>query len=473
MRSFPLQRLNASRVCIAFTVHTIVSVVLAVKLYKSYNEVAPASLEPSGASATNTIAFSRHHLNVLCPETPSKQVLRETVPHVAECKAEHMIAGTQLAQYELWRHQNPETCDGKKFLVALVETGESSGARKMKGRGRGIGSLIQIAAVNLLLAKRNDRILVFDSKHDTNWASAPMCSSSNMFLCHFLPITNCTVSQEDIDSAGDFPPRELWGHGPCSNYGKCATGAARVLRTTKNFGFRYQDMFNLPDVGPLYAAELRAMDCAYVAREKQIYWAVMQAMAYLTRLQDTTRAAIRSLQADAFDNRTLAPQTVSIHMRFGDKSREGSLQSEQRYITLANSISANYSAYFVSTEDQLALDRVRDQLTRPVWFVRGKRLAREERETALTELARQGDASGMFVDAWLNLLLAIQCDAYIGTLSSTWNRMLDALRSTVGCKAQAKYYDPTPRRKFSERLPHTWHQGGEFFWSKGAHVFED
>eukprot|EP00959_Pyramimonas_sp_CCMP1952_P073166 1529465-Pyramimonas_sp.AAC.1 len=199
----------------------------------------------------------------------------------------------------------------------------------------------------------------------------------------------------------------------------------------------------------------------------------MQATAYVTRLQNTTLAAIRALQLTAFDNRTIEPGTVSMHLRFGDKIRESNTTSEERYLTLVNSFTANFSAFFVSTEDQLALDRVRHSLNRPVWFVNVSRTAtRGASGLTLTEIARNSNPSNMFVDAWLNMLMAIQCDAYIGTLSSSWNRMLDSLRSTVGCKAQAPYYDPTSRLQWFARHPTMWNVGGEFFWGNGTHVLD-
>jgi hypothetical protein len=41
----------------------------------------------------------------------------------------------------------------------------------------------------------------------------------------------------------------------------------------------------------------------------------------------------------------------------------------------------------------------------------------------------------------VNLDLALQCDAWIGTLSSNWCRLIDELRSTARCKAQGIYLD--------------------------------
>ena len=43
----------------------------------------------------------------------------------------------------------------------------------------------------------------------------------------------------------------------------------------------------------------------------------------------------------------------------------------------------------------------------------------------------------------INLDLALDCDGFVGTLSSNWNRLIDELRSTLRCKAHALYLDPT------------------------------
>lgn len=45
------------------------------------------------------------------------------------------------------------------------------------------------------------------------------------------------------------------------------------------------------------------------------------------------------------------------------------------------------------------------------------------------------------LNSLLHLDLALQCDSFVGTLSSNWCRLIDELRSTVRCKAHVPYLD--------------------------------
>jgi hypothetical protein len=57
------------------------------------------------------------------------------------------------------------------------------------------------------------------------------------------------------------------------------------------------------------------------------------------------------------------------------------------------------------------------------------------------------------LDGLLNLDLALTCDGFVSSLNSNWARLIDELRSTVRCKATAKYMD------VGKRSPK-----GHFFW---------
>jgi hypothetical protein len=55
--------------------------------------------------------------------------------------------------------------------------------------------------------------------------------------------------------------------------------------------------------------------------------------------------------------------------------------------------------------------------------------------------ARRVGVAEEFFNSLVALELAIECDAFIGTLSSNWSLMIDALRATVACNALPMYYD--------------------------------
>lgn len=46
-----------------------------------------------------------------------------------------------------------------------------------------------------------------------------------------------------------------------------------------------------------------------------------------------------------------------------------------------------------------------------------------------------------FLNSLLSLQLALECDAWVGMVSSNWNRLIDELRSTVRCKYDHLYMD--------------------------------
>lgn len=45
------------------------------------------------------------------------------------------------------------------------------------------------------------------------------------------------------------------------------------------------------------------------------------------------------------------------------------------------------------------------------------------------------------LNSFLNLRLALECEAWVATLSSNWGRLIDELRNTVSCGANHIYLD--------------------------------
>ena len=94
---------------------------------------------------------------------------------------------------------------------------------------------------------------------------------------------------------------------------------------------------------------------------------------------------------------------------------------------------------FLSTEDPSALAFFQG-LTR--WEVSFTAVPRrpDARRNATERLAWVGPASEM-LNSLVSLDLALACDAWVGTLTSNWCRLIDELRSTVRCKADRVYLD--------------------------------
>ena len=88
---------------------------------------------------------------------------------------------------------------------------------------------------------------------------------------------------------------------------------------------------------------------------------------------------------------------------------------------------------FFSTEDKVTADFFEGLQDRNVTFTRVKRY----NDTYISPMgwAAEIGRSTEMLNSLTSLDLALQCDAYVLTLSSDWGRLIDELRSTVRCNA--------------------------------------
>ncbi len=94
---------------------------------------------------------------------------------------------------------------------------------------------------------------------------------------------------------------------------------------------------------------------------------------------------------------------------------------------------------FLSTEDPAT---VKIFMRQPQWDVSFTNVPRkpDANRSTLAYVAEIGGDEEM-LNSLVNLDLALECDAWIGTLSSNWCRLIDELRATVRCKAHGTYLD--------------------------------
>ena len=62
-------------------------------------------------------------------------------------------------------------------------------------------------------------------------------------------------------------------------------------------------------------------------------------------------------------------------------------------------------------------------------------------QTSPLNFAREIGADEEMLNSLVNLDIALDCSAWVGTILSNWNRLIEELRSTVRCKAQLAYID--------------------------------
>jgi len=166
----------------------------------------------------------------------------------------------------------------------------------------------------------------------------------------------------------------------------------------------------------------------------------------------------------------LPPGTVSVHIRHGDKHREMTLVPLFNYLEAANSLvdenTLGYSGkvLFLSTEDPAAVadlettgfwsweasaaaggkldpvnvvpDKVEAAVYQPPFarwtYLISKHpfLPRENSNGPLQMKTFQKNLSPgqLTLRWWLQLFMALECDAWVGTRGSNWNRLIDELR---------------------------------------------
>ncbi len=141
---------------------------------------------------------------------------------------------------------------------------------------------------------------------------------------------------------------------------------------------------------------------------------------------------------------------MQVHIRRGDKWREAEPVSDAAYSLAAETLRKTSAAsrnpltqeVFVSTEDAAALDYFTNHTSWGAHFVKDAKMLKSDSSIWSVEYAALIGPSRDMLGSLLNLQLALECGAWVGTLSSNWCRLIDQLRSTIGCKADLPFVDP-------------------------------
>ena len=333
-------------------------------------------------------------------------------PDAAAALAPSRLApATHEAQMLIWRSQNPDDCAGAQYLVSRGHT-----------RGNGIGSLMHVTGYHLAVAVEEGRVFLFSEKTGEEWTDAS-CGAARNWECFFRAPSRC--SREHLKN-GNYVEMELHH-------------SARAL----------------PSSGmPAAARALLRAAAPHLSDDAAKYWWRAQSVAYLMRLNEATRAAVRALRQDAAlislapaggggalsaqqaATIPLPPGVIHAHVRHGDKYTEMLLQGTARYtnasaaLVLAQPFSLR-KALFVSTEDPGVPEEAAALLGQEGWTVLHYTIRRSNRGP-LQQLQDLGEDSAATTTRThlQQMLLSLEADAWVGTRGSNWNRLLDELRCT-------------------------------------------
>lgn len=343
-----------------------------------------------------------------------KAVLREADRRV--------LYGTAYAQQVIWDHQHPKDCSKKKFLTFVHDVS-------------GIGSNLHVIGQALALAMHYGRILVPFRIDGLIWNDQRTCPGKKSWECWFLPMAGCMpVPGSDI----------MYVRMPPIAKGFSGHDVPEVFRTLLS-------------------------ECSPVKSKFWFYWWRAQSIAYLVRFNSPTRKALDMLRKRTMKvarNRSiekvdsLPSGAVSMHVRHGDKGREARLFRFDDYRDYAEKLAnGNQSirvlykevaegqqtftypqkhfakrAMFISTEDQKVIDQALSLEGWDIFYCEVKR----PNVDVFAQMKNKGVTTEV-LEAFLNLELSLEADAWVCTLSSNWCRLIDELRMTIAGKAGSPY----------------------------------
>jgi len=338
---------------------------------------------------------------------------------------EDVAFASYYTQSEIWKHQHPDSCSGKKFAV-------------LEGPNSGLGSEWHQLGAMLAVALDWNRIAVWAIFKKSTWFSGIHCGEPpHSFACFFERLTNCTLTEDEVRHAGKG--KRFW-----RNTNSATLAAQKVVLI--NPWVARKIGFSLVSHTPAQFSEILSH-----YHEDPKFWWRSQASTYMLRPNLRTLERMDMILHDHKPSLNHLPRgCISIHVRHGDKGHEMTLFNLASYITAAeNMLSSNATlvrltgdlnetrkvrAIYLSTEDPEVIEE-----TANFWKWRFFWLHEELTNANMGELQSQG-AERVIKDL-VTLKLHLQCSAAVATWGSNWNRLIEELRSTLGFRPHAPVWD--------------------------------
>ncbi|KAK6526394.1 hypothetical protein TWF694_004990 [Orbilia ellipsospora] len=368
--------------------------------------------------------------------------------HLEALDDEGLPPFTKFVQKYMYDHQHPEDCSDKEFIVMSSFPNDEA---------FGLGALVHSISMNLNIALRYNRILIYNpfegpGRHFVDDSSLHVCNKS--IECFFESLSSCTFDDVRPDNHWKLPAREVLP----------------------------QDAMTTPSgsIPPIFGLALKKM-FPLMTPDAMKYWWRGQATAYIMRFNARTMAELlrkrrnKTLQKslgfegenEAIVERAGIPfpmpaGSVSMHVRHGDKGIEMTLKPFEKYLDMAEDfISQNPLGFrkiaFLSTENPEVIKGAADHLQkeRELYKVIDAK-ARTTSDWAWTwywsdipranigpedQLKTFGNRTDMTINWFLQLMMAIECDMMIGSRASGWSRLLDGLRCGWLGKCQQPFLD--------------------------------
>ena len=318
---------------------------------------------------------------------------------------------TQEVQDHIYTKQHPMSCENKKFLIS---NGNDSLA--------GLGSQIHVSGIHLGIALETDRIFLWSLDAGKLYIDDETCSTNMNFECFFRSPSNCTLEDAYKENSD--------------------TVIVQGGSATDNF--KLKSSF-------VPSKFIRYWNGNAALSEHELkYWWRGQSTAYLMRFRPESINILKDLRLQPeklfmypedttlFRTFPVPAGTINLHVRHGDKGIEMELVSDKIYFEAAeNLVIHNIFSYhrvaLVTTEDPNTINYIKsnenDKLMKRGWRYLWYDVPRIN-SNGIDQLDKISTIKkGILTHIWwLQLLMALECDAWIGTRASNWNRLIDELR---------------------------------------------
>lgn len=338
------------------------------------------------------------------------------------------LVGTAFAQRAIWKHQHPHDCKAAKYIL-------------WNPTRHGIGSNYHIMGGALAYGLALGRVLILMDDLDHPYYDPQYCGDRepSFHTCYFEPISNCSLKDA----------RAVLGVEALNYDGLTTVQLLDADRPDEKVVKILQGPQHPHFYPPLFSTFL---ETSPINPDKFYYWWRAQSLAFLLRPNNRTLDELRDRKGRMYPW-TIERGTISCHIRHGDKFLEYRPTDDRAYVKALEEVLALDGQralkrhVFLLTDDPKSV-RYFSKLQN--WNVTYTSVPRSEEHTVPIERALKHGRANELLHSLVDLDLALECDAWVGTLTSNWSRLIDELRSTIRCKANAVYWDAAQANPPSE-----------------------
>ena len=197
----------------------------------------------------------------------------------------------------------------------------------------------------------------------------------------------------------------------------------------------------LPSVAP---KSLTARLPPSFTQAQAFYWWLAQAIAYLMRLNKHTTRRVRQMREDLHGNLSLSG-FINVNIRSGDKRQESRLSTTEYILQQAETLIVNqplsFSRSIFITSDNLGeihkAETLAQEMKMRVIYSNIPRMVLGHNQPDVKSFWNFNVTIAVLMD----LFMASECDAWVGTRSSNWNRLIDIHRCVHARKCHQSFVE--------------------------------